>query len=136
MWWWGMVGIGRGLRKKSHRLGLGKRVIFVGHASEEEKREYYALADVFVLPGRGEGFGIVFLEALACGLPVVGSLLDGSREALRDGLLGELVDPRDPKSVQAGILRALGKPKLVPEGLAYFSFPRFAERIESGLQAV
>ena len=41
-----------------------------------------ALADAFVMPGRGEGFGFVFLEAMACGVPVVASTLDGSREAV------------------------------------------------------
>ena len=81
------------------------------------------------MPGRGEGFGFVFLEALACGVPVVGSLIDGSREALRDGLLGELVDPTDPASIQHGILAALAKPKGIPDGLSYFCWPAFAQRV-------
>jgi phosphatidylinositol alpha-1,6-mannosyltransferase len=59
----------------------------------------------------GEGFGFVFLEALACGIPVVGSRLDGSREALRGGALGILVDPRRPDDIMAGILQALKQPR-------------------------
>ena len=71
-------------------------------------------------PGRGEGFGIVYLEALACGVPAVGSQLDGSREALRGGELGELADPADPVSVRACILRALNKVARHSPGLSYF----------------
>ena len=55
----------------------------------------------------GEGFGIVILEALACGIPVIGSKVDGSREALLNGRLGALVDPRDPKELRDTILRIL-----------------------------
>jgi glycosyltransferase involved in cell wall biosynthesis len=81
------------------------------------------------MPGRGEGFGFVFLEAMACGVPVVGSKLDGSREALRDGELGLLVDPDDSDALADAVLTALQQPKAVPPGLEYFSFPRFAERL-------
>ncbi len=73
---------------------------------EAEKADYLRLADVFALPGRGEGFGIVYLEALACGVPAVGSQLDGSREALRGGELGELADPTDPASARMHPARA------------------------------
>ena len=94
------------------------------------------MADVFALPGRGEGFGIVFLEAMACGVPVVGSSMDGSREALLNGELGELVDPADPASMREGILRALAKPKGIPPGLDYFAWPRFCERIAAAVHSL
>jgi glycosyltransferase involved in cell wall biosynthesis len=81
------------LEQKTFSLGLSERVIFAGRISEEEKAAHYCLADAYVMPSRGEGFGIVFLEALACGVPVIGSRLDGSREALLFGELGRLVDP-------------------------------------------
>ena len=124
------------LERKSNRLGLKDKVIFTGLLAESEKADYFRLADAFVMPGRGEGFGFVFLEALACGVPAVGSQVDGSREALRDGELGELVDPADPGSVSEGILRALSKPKGIPEGLGYFAWPRFRERVASALQSL
>jgi len=47
----------------------------------------------------GEGFGVLFLEALACGVPVIGSKVDGSREALLDGQLGRPVDPNVPEEL-------------------------------------
>jgi phosphatidyl-myo-inositol dimannoside synthase len=115
------------LQAKAQSLGIDEKVIFAGFISESDKADYLRLADVFALPGRGEGFGIVYLEAMACGVPVVGSTIDGSREALRDGMLGELVDPAAPASVQQGILRALAKPKKIPPGLSYFAWPAFAK---------
>jgi len=117
------------LEAKARLLGLTDRVVFAGMVKESDKADLFRLADVFVMPGRGEGFGFVFLEALACGVPAVGSKIDGSREALRDGLLGELVDPADPASIKKGILDALAKPKGIPEGLAYFAWPAFASRV-------
>jgi glycosyltransferase involved in cell wall biosynthesis len=124
------------LEAKAKRLGLAHRVRFTGRISETEKADFFQLADAFAMPGRGEGFGFVFLEALACGVPVVGSLVDGSREALRDGLLGELVDPTDPASIQQGILKALAKPKGIPDGLGYFAWPAFAARIAAAARSL
>lgn len=117
------------LEAKAIDLGMAERVVFSGFISEGEKADHYRLADAFVMPGRGEGFGFVFLEALACGIPAVGSILDGSREALRGGALGILVDPRHPEAIQAGILEALKRPRgEIPEGLEYFSFENFEKR--------
>lgn len=116
------------LEQKAADLGVADRVVFAGYVPEHEKADHYRLADAFVMPGRGEGFGIVYLEALACGVPVVASALDASREAVRDGLLGEVVDPRDPADLRRGILRALTAERGVPAGLAYFSFENFQSR--------
>jgi phosphatidylinositol alpha-1,6-mannosyltransferase len=81
------------LEAKAASLKLSDKVIFAGRIPEAEKVAYYNLADGFVMPSSGEGFGIVLIEAAACGIPVVGSSKDGSREALLDGALGRLVDP-------------------------------------------
>ena len=124
------------LEAKARRLGIATHVVFCGRVAEAEKADHYRLADAFVMPGRTEGFGIVYLEAIACGVPVVGSKLDGSRDALRDGRLGILVDPRDPDEVGAGILAALERPKGVPEGLDDFHFDCFARRVRDLLAAV
>ena len=116
------------LEQKAADLGVADRVVFAGYVPETEKADHYRLADAFVMPGRGEGFGIVYLEALACGVPVVASALDASREAVRDGMLGEVVDPDDAASVRRGILAALSTERKVPEGLTYFSFGQFVKR--------
>ncbi len=117
------------LEAQARALGLADRVVFAGRIPECEKIRHYRLADAFVMPGRGEGFGIVYLEALACGIPVVGSRIDGSRDALMDGRLGILVDPRDPEQVLEGLRRALDRPKGVPPELAEYGCDRFEERV-------
>ena len=117
------------LREKARRLGVGERVVFAGFIPESEKAEHYRLADAYVMPSQGEGFGFVFLEAMACGLPVLGSWLDGSREALRDGALGILVDPRDREDLRRGILEVLRRPRgVMPPGLNHFSLENFTRR--------
>jgi phosphatidylinositol alpha-1,6-mannosyltransferase len=123
------------LEAKVQHLGLSECVVFTGYVSEAEKAEYYRLADAFVMPGRGEGFGFVFLEALACGIPVVGSQLDGSKDALRGGMLGELADPRELTSVEAAVLKVLNKPKCIPEGLSYFAWQGFRDRLFAAARA-
>jgi len=116
------------LEAKAERLGVNDRVVFAGYVPEEEKEDHYRLADAFVMPGRGEGFGIVYLEAMACGVPVVASSADASREAVRNGQLGSVVDPDDPDDLLRGIHEALDTGREVPEGLAYFSYENFEDR--------
>ena len=116
------------LEALARSLGVADRVVFTGRIDEAEKADHYRLADVYVMPGRGEGFGFVLLEAMACGIPSIASKLDGSREAVRDGLIGAVVDPDDADAVIAAILAALEKPRHVPDGLDYFSFANFERR--------
>lgn len=117
------------LEQKAKQLGVKQNVVFTGLVREKEKADYYRLTDVFVMPSRGEGFGFVFLEAMACGIPVVASKVDGSREAVRDGELGILVDPNNPEEIMAGILEALKRPREIPKGLDYFSYQNFEQRL-------
>src|SRR5262249_48290927 len=84
--------------------------------------------DAFVMPGRGEGFGIVYLEAMACGIPVVASRADASHEAVLHGRLGIVADPSDPQSVASAVQQAMTRPRRVQEELRYFSLERFVER--------
>jgi glycosyltransferase involved in cell wall biosynthesis len=120
------------LRAKAAALGLAGRVIFTGLFPDSEKAALYNLADVYVMPSRGEGFGFVLLEAMASGIPTIASRHDGGREAVRDGKLGVLVDPASPADIRAAITEALEKgEKKVPEGLDYFSFDNFRRRVHA-----
>jgi glycosyltransferase involved in cell wall biosynthesis len=122
------------LQSKALALGVADQVRFTGWVSEDEKVELYRAARAFALAGRGEGFGIVLLEALACGVPVVASTLDGSFEAIKNGQLGIAVDPRDPLSLRDGILEALRRPVGVRlPGLEYFSREEFRERVRNAV---
>ena len=122
------------LEALARELKVEEHVVFSGAISNSEKADHYRFADAFVMPSRLEGFGYVFIEALACGLPVVGSQLDGSRDALLDGELGELVNPDDSEALSEGIIRALKKPKEVPPQLAQFSVERFNKEINELLR--
>jgi len=124
------------LQMRARELGVASRVIFTGLFREEEKPDLYNLADAYVMPSRGEGFGFVFLEALACGVPVIASKLDGGREALLDGRLGALVDPTNPAELRVAILETLQHgTRTIPEGLEHFSFENFALRAREIVRA-
>ena len=118
------------LRRKAADLGVAARVIITGLFPEEEKCDLYNLADVYVMPSRAEGFGFVFLEAMACGLPVIASRYDGGRDALLDGRLGLLVDPSNPEEIRAAILEHLRRgERRVPDDIHHFSFENFQRRL-------
>jgi phosphatidylinositol alpha-1,6-mannosyltransferase len=124
------------LQKKAVACGVANRVVFTGLFAEEEKADLYSLADVFVMPSRGEGFGFVFLEAMASGIPAIGSRHDGGREALLGGQLGALVDPSNPAEIRTAIEDALeAGSRRVPEGLGFFAFERFVERVHAIIRA-
>lgn len=98
------------LERKAAAAGVSAAVIFAGRIPEAEKIAHYSLADAYVMPSSGEGFGIVLIEAAACGVPIVGSSADGSREALLKGRLGLLVDPKKPAELVVAIATTLNNP--------------------------
>ncbi|MEO1591589.1 MAG: glycosyltransferase family 4 protein [Cyanobacteria bacterium J06632_22] len=103
--------IGRGddqprLAQLAEELGVADRVIFAGFVPTAELVDHYRLADVYVMPSK-EGFGIVYLEAMACGVPVIAGDDDGSADPLQDGRLGWQVPHRDPAAVTTACLAAL-----------------------------
>ena len=110
--------------------GYQDLVTFAGRIPEAEKIAHYNLADAFAMPSLSEGFGFVFLEAAACGLPVLGGNRDGSRDALVDGTLGVLVDPEEPEDLFDGLVRILRSEKRVPPAIAPFGFARFKAQVE------
>jgi glycosyltransferase involved in cell wall biosynthesis len=88
-------------------LDLADAVTLAGFIAPEELCDHYNLCDVFAMPSKGEGFGIVFLEALACGKPVLAGNRDGSVDALLDGELGVLVDPDNVNQIAETIAQIL-----------------------------
>lgn len=90
-----------------HEKGLDKNVILAGFVPSEMIPFYYNLCDCFAMPSSGEGLGIVFLEALASGKPVVAGNRDASSEALLKGELGVLVNPDDSAQIAEAIIGLL-----------------------------
>ena len=89
--------------------GLASNVVFAGPASNAERVDFYNLGDVYVLPSKYEGFSIVFIESLACGVPVIASAAYGCREGLFNGELGLLVPPDDVRAIADAIVSILNR---------------------------
>jgi phosphatidylinositol alpha-1,6-mannosyltransferase len=125
------------LEAKAANCGVAQHVIFAGQIPESEKVAHYNLADAFVMPSTGEGFGIVLIEAAACGVPVIGSRTDGSSEALRHGLLGRLVDPRQPEDLIDAIGAVFKNPALRARNnsIEMFSPQNFRARVADWCRA-
>jgi phosphatidyl-myo-inositol dimannoside synthase len=103
--------IGRGddlprLIQLTKDLEVSDRVVFAGFVPNEELVEHYRIADAYIMPSQ-EGFGIVYLEAMACGIPVLSGDDDGSADPLQNGLLGWRVPHRDPTAVADACLEIL-----------------------------
>ncbi len=106
--------VGQGdLRESYNRLaaemGLKSNVLFADPVEDTHLPEYYSLADLFVLPSvnSSEAFGIVLIEAMACGVPTVASNLPGLRSVIRDGKTGSLFETRDSQGLLAAMRRIL-----------------------------
>ena len=103
--------VGRGddqprLAQLAKELGVDDHVVFAGFVPTEDLVDHYRLADAYVMPSK-EGFGIVYLEAMACGVPTVSGNDDGSADPLQDGRLGWRVPYRDPEAVATACIEIL-----------------------------
>jgi len=96
------------LRERLGRLGLGDAVRFVGAQPQDRLAAWYVAADVTVLPSYYESFGMVALEAMACGSPVVASRVGGLQSTVRDRVTGLLVPDHDPVALADALDRLLG----------------------------
>lgn len=132
-------------------LGVGGSVRLLGTVSHDQLTDLYRRASLFALPGRasmgpepeGEGFGIVFVEAQAAGLPVIAGRAAGAQEAVCDGSTGLLVDPEDPDDIASAITRLLAdealRTRMGEAAVAFvnadFSYDRFRTDIARAMQA-
>ncbi len=124
-------------------LSLTNYVKIVGFVKDEELVAHYLLADVFVMPSKGEGFGIVYLEAMACGVPVVAGNADGSVDALQNGKLGTLVNPDSVEELAATLATQLAQPlqidtrqKIQQTLLQEFGFQQFKRHTAKWLKQI
>ncbi|HXX44373.1 MAG TPA: glycosyltransferase family 4 protein [Candidatus Acidoferrales bacterium] len=139
------------LEARARALGIADSVRFLGSVTPEELNVCYDRCRVFAMPAqteldsaapRGEGFGIVFLEAMACGKPVVGPKFGAPAEFVHSDEHGLLVTPTDPKEVARAIVELLEDPARASRmGAAArewvmreFSFDRFCERLRDALR--
>ncbi len=134
--------VGSGPQEREARRYVATRglqaVEFLGRVSDREKAQLFRTVEVFASPATGgESFGIVLLEAMAAGAPIVASDIHGYKGVVRRGREGLLVPPHEPKELAKAIARLLGDPALRDEVSAAgrlraeaFSWPRVAARVE------
>jgi len=136
------------LERLAQRLGVDNRVQFVGKVDHDRLPLYYSAADLFAMPAREdppdvEGFGLVFLEANACGTPVIGARTGGIPDAVRHGETGLLVPPNAPAAFAEAATRLLTAPALADtlgqQGRHYVAktahWDRIAHRVHALLAA-
>ena len=119
--------------------GLEGRVIFAGFVADEELAAHFNLADIFIMPSEKEGFGIVFIEAMFYGKPVIAGNIDGSVDALRNGELGLLVDPGNVEEIAAAVKKILANAgKFLPDAdklQAHFGYTAYKRKLSEFLNA-
>ena len=100
------------LKALSIRLGLAEIVEFHGFTDESVMLELLQASDIFIMPNKTvdgdlEGFGLVFLEANACGLPVIGGSSGGVIDAIEDGVSGLLIEPGSIESISKNLIKLI-----------------------------
>jgi D-inositol-3-phosphate glycosyltransferase len=122
------------LRREAARLGLEERITFLGPVEHAALPSYYAAADLVVVPSRYESFGLVGLEALACGTPVVGTRVGALPDLVRSPTDGRVVEVDSPSTLAASIDEVLRQGPLSPreadrlhQGVEPFAWRRVAE---------
>jgi phosphatidylinositol alpha-1,6-mannosyltransferase len=136
--------VGRGpeqpeLEKQAAAAGVGSQVVFDGFVPDDRLDELFARASVLAMPSRGEGFGIVYIEAMRHGLPIITSRQDAGQEVVVDGQTGYAVDLETPGQLADRLIRLLNdQAHAVSLGEAgrrrwaeHFRFSAFRERMRA-----
>ena len=129
------------LERAAADLGLSRQVTFTGFVNEATLREIHRRAAIFAMPSTGEGFGLVYLEAMRAGIPCVAAKGSVAVEVMIDGESGVLVDAGDPADLGAALVRLLGdsslRARIGAAGRERFesewSYPRFEESLDAAL---
>ena len=100
------------LERFARSYAVAESVRFWGRVPDDQLVAIYQKCDVFVMPSTREGFGIVYIEASACGKPVVGSNVGGAVDAIEDGITGFCIDPASDQALIEAVTRLLLDPKL------------------------
>lgn len=124
------------LKRLTSEAGVDEHVRFIGRVADEELPDLYRTADVFVMPSKGEGFGIVFLEALLSGLPVVGCNCDGSVDPLQDGAAGYGISCDSEDELVEAVQQALNKPRKILLGKSVFNKQNFSNYCTNLLKSI
>jgi phosphatidylinositol alpha-1,6-mannosyltransferase len=119
------------LRELAARSPVAERIVFHGFVPEEELDAHYGRVRVFAMPSRGEGFGLVYVEAMRHGLPVLGSIHDAAGEIILDGQTGYVVDQDRSDELADRIIRLLREPEHARE-LGEAGRQRWAEHFRYG----
>jgi len=125
------------IKKLIEQHQVTEHVILTGFIEEDELADHFLIADLFVLPSKKEGFGIVFIEALACGLPVICGNADGSTDAIRNGELGRAISPDDTDELNKCIteyllapLTTLKRKSLQQQCLSHFNETDYIQKLQ------
>ena len=115
-------------------FNLEGKVILTGFIKEEELIDHYRLADIYIMPSKKEGFGMVYIEAAACGLQVIAGVADGSSEAILNGKIGHLVNPDSLEDIYRILYSLLKKPLIKQKSISdityhEFSFENYKEKL-------
>jgi len=96
----------------ANKLGVSQHTLFVGRIPQEELPYYYAACDVFIIPSIIEAFGLVTIEAMACGKPVIGTNVGGIPDVITNGVNGIMVRPKDPQEIAEKLITLLRSSEL------------------------
>ena len=111
---------------KIKELNLTNRVTFTGFINDNELIDHYRLADIYIMPSKKEGFGMVYIEAAACGLQVIAGNVDGSAEALLNGRIGHLIDPDNKDEIYLKLLELLRNPISKSKEISDITFEKYS----------